>query len=180
MVRCADCCTTGFCNALGRTHSDDADDISHEDVDTTGSKDNRGHRCTHAHADLMAPQTPSSRSARESCARLCSLNAGVGGCAGTGIHKVSAHGMQGRAHEPQRAAVPPDAALVRTQTRTETEHSPWWMQHTKGRSAAHGVGHRLPSHLVCTSRPSAAGTEPHKVRTRTYERDEAHAEGKRG
>jgi hypothetical protein len=53
------------------------------------------------------------------------FDAGVQGAQPTdlGIHKVSAHGMQGRAHEPQREAAPQRWPLTRTERRTRTEHS---------------------------------------------------------
>ncbi len=73
----------GDCNALGRAQSDDADDSSHEDVGTTGSKNYLAHRYTHAHADMLAPQASSSRTASVVRKVVCASMLG-GGCAAHG------------------------------------------------------------------------------------------------
>ncbi len=84
-------CTVGVCNALGRTHSDDA---SHEDVGTKRSKDYREHRCTHVYAYLQTPDFVLAHG--QSVLRKVMFASMLEWRAQARVFtKVSAHGMQG-------------------------------------------------------------------------------------
>jgi hypothetical protein len=82
VVRCADGCIVGVARHSDEHTRDDADPL-HEGVGTTGSKDYRAHRYTHAHADMLAPQASSSRTASVVRKVVCASMLG-GGCAAHG------------------------------------------------------------------------------------------------